>query len=747
MLCTCDNLRVLKIQKMSWYFVFFFVSGFCCLLYEIIWLRLAMAQFGVTTAMVAIVLSVFLGGLGIGSWASGHLIARYRTQIHFPPSRLYALAELLVGISAIAVPYELASGGQVLQHMIGRAPLSFATHYWAAGALVTASLIPWCACMGATYPLAMFAIKSSSCPDSQHSFSYLYLANVLGAIFGATFPLLLVELLGFQRTLYVGAMLNLLIASCAFSMTLSPDLEGSVQFDSEPREERIAMPGASNWKLLLLLFGTGLTSMGAEVIWTRLYTPSVGTFVYAFATILAFYLIATYVGSMLYRHFLRSARIEQAFLWSVLGFAVLIPLLTADPRLPLPALLRVLLGVAPLSASVGLVTPMIVDAYSSGDPDLAGGAYASNILGCVLGPLLSGFVLLPWVGERWSLCILSMPWFAAGLGILPSRRRILSLSSCALLIVSAFGLIVFTEAFEEQFNPREVLRDSTATVIATGSGRGKRLLINGVGITTLTPVTKIMVHLPLALLSHPPTKVLIICFGMGTSHRSALSWHIQSTAVELVPSVPALFSYFHPSGAVGLNSPLSHVVTDDGRSFLERTKEQFDVIAIDPPPPVGAAASSLLYSKEFYALARAHLSKEGILQQWLPGGDAATRASVARALQESFTYVRAFRSIEGAGFHLLGSMSPIKDLSASQLAQRLPPDASHDLVEWSVSTPEELFHSVLDLELPLPRIIQDDPIAPALQDDHPVNEYFLIRRLTERGYWKTLPQKLLGWSP
>jgi spermidine synthase len=215
----------------------------------------------------------------------------------------------------------------------------------------------------------------------------------------------------------------------------------------------------------------------------------------------------------------------------------------------------------------------------------------------------------------------------------------------------------------------------------------------------------------------------------------------------LVPSVPALFSFFHPTGTVGLNSPLSHVVTDDGRSFLERTKEQFDVIAIDPPPPVGAAASSLLYSKEFYALARTRLNNDGLLQQWLPGGDAATRASVARALQESFPYVRAFGSIEGAGFHLLGSMSPIEALGASQLARRLPPDASTDLVEWSDSTPEELFQSVLELELPLSTIIQGDPSAPALQDDRPVNEYFLIRRLTESGYLKALPQKLLGWSP
>ena len=56
---------------MNWFFIFFFISGFCSVLYELVWLRLAMAQFGVTTAMVSIVLSVFMAGLGLGSWASG----------------------------------------------------------------------------------------------------------------------------------------------------------------------------------------------------------------------------------------------------------------------------------------------------------------------------------------------------------------------------------------------------------------------------------------------------------------------------------------------------------------------------------------------------------------------------------------------------------------------------------------------------------------------------------------------------
>ena len=53
------------------------------------------------------------------------------------------------------------------------------------------------------------------------------------------------------------------------------------------------------------------------------------------------------------------------------------------------------------------------------------------------------------------------------------------------------------------------MRDSTATVIATGTGMRKLLMVNGAGMTVLTPVTKMMAHLTLASLDHPPRNALV----------------------------------------------------------------------------------------------------------------------------------------------------------------------------------------------------------------------------------------------
>ena len=717
---------------MPCFFVFFFVSGFCSILYELVWLRLSMAEFGVTSPLVSIVLSTFMAGLGLGSWGSSWLIRKYEARIKVSALRLYALTELFIGLSAVLVPYELRLGRNLLEHF---ALSSSWSYYLASGAWITLVLIPGCACIGATIPVAMLAIKQRSYKDGARSFSYLYLANVLGAVTGAILPLLLIELYGFRGTLKVGASLNGLLVVAAMALTLRHSAVERSQEDpaafSSPRE-------AGSKRVLALLFATGLTSMGIEVVWIRQFTPYLGTIVYAFAAILAVYLAATFLGSRVYRYWSRKHEREGSLVWGLLGASALLPLLAADPQFFFSRLQRLGLGIAPFSAILGFVTPMLVDRWSRGRPDQAGPAYAANIAGCIVGPLLSGFLLLPYMGERWVLFLFSLPWLvvASYLGPLTGRERTRKHAAWErgagyAIAVLALLMVVKSQSFEDRFRDGEIVRDNTATIIATGEGMDKRLLVNGVGMTKLTPIAKVMAHLPLAFLDHPPKNALAVCFGMGTTYRSLLSWGIPTTVVELVPSVPKVFWYYNPSAPQLMHSPLSRVVIDDGRRYLERNPEQYDVITLDPPPPVEAAGSSLLYSKEFYATARQRLRAGGILQQWLPMAmaDATVRASVARAIRESFPYVRVFRSVDGFGYHFLASDQPIAHRTAGELVQRMPAKAVEDLIEWGPeSAAERQFAVVLDRELPIDQIIAEAPEAPALQDDQPVNEYYAIRR-------------------
>jgi spermidine synthase len=749
-------------KGLSWYFGFFFVSGFCSILYELIWLRLAMAEFGVTTAMVSIVLSSFMAGLGLGSWVAGSLVRKHGRRINFPPLQLYAAVEMLIGCSAVVVPLELLAGRFVQEHVGRSLSLSSAGYYVAAGLWLAATLIPWCACMGATIPLGMFAIRSDERPESRQSFStrsfsrrsfsFLYLANVLGAVAGTLIPLFLIEIWGFNRALQVGMLLNVAICAAAFRLAskqigqIKGNSDGSmVEREEEERgeeepEENDRVASAFGWRQMSrnptvwLLFATGLTSMGMEVVWTRQYTIYVGTLVYSFAMILGVYLAATFIGSTVYRWWSRRHSSEGRLVWLWVWLAGLVPLLTADLRLGISAWLRVPLGIAAFSGLLGFLTPSLVDRFSKGNPDRAGVGYAINVAGCILGPIVAGFLLLPYLDERYALVALALPWLLVGMSLTifgqqDSPKRFTARLGVSLAIVLAsVALIWRTQSYVQQIPGAQLRRDSTATVIASGHGMDKQLYVNGVSMTVLTPITKVMASMPLAFLDHSPHNALVICFGMGTTHRSMLSWGIDSTAVDLVPSVPALFSYYHADAPELLQSPRSHVVVDDGRRFLERTTSQYDVIVIDPPPPIGAAGSSLLYSREFYTAVKKRLRPDGIVEQWYPGGDRATTSSITRAVKESFPYVRAFGSFEGWGIHYLASRQPLPDRSAADLAARMPPNAAADLVEWGpFPTAEQQFAAVLKNEVPVDLLIAQDRNAPALQDDRPVNEYGLLR--------------------
>ncbi len=717
---------------MAWYFTFFFISGLCGIVYELVWLRLAMAQFGVTTALTSIVLSMFMGGLGLGSWAAGSLVRAYGNLLKIHPLKLYGLIELLIGCSAIMVPLQLSYGHRLLEDMTAQAAMSSAVYYLASGAWLALTLVPWCACMGATIPFVMFAIGSESGHESRRSFSFLYLANVVGATAGAVVAPLLIELGGFHATLRVGACLNAAIAVSAFALALASarTVQRSVVADSR------AVSGSlrENRAPLFLLFLTGLTTMGMEVIWIRLFTPYVGPVVYAFATILAAYLVATFLGSRTYREWSLRGRRESELAWVALVPLGMLVLVTSDVRLALDSSTRVFLGVMPFAGLMGFLTPMLVDRWSGGDPDRAGKAYGINVLGCIVGPMLSGFLLLPFLGERWSTLMLTLPWLAMAIrAAYAHRSRLITRAGAYSAAVAALVILFFTQDFATQYTEREVLRDSTATVIATGEGMSKKLVINGVDITAMVPIPKMMAHLSLASLAQPPRNALVICFGMGTTFRSAMSWGIPATAVDLVPSVPKLFTYYHRDGGKILASPRARVVIDDGRRFLERSPEEYDVIIIDPPPPVQAAGSSLLYSEDFYTVARKRLRPGGILQQFLPDGvndanDNQLKASVARALQNSFPYVRIFQWNGRQGWHFLASDQPIPVRTAAELAGRMPAAAVADMLEWGpAKTAEQQFALLLSRETKPEQMIALSPQTPALQDDRPINEYYLLR--------------------
>jgi predicted membrane-bound spermidine synthase len=108
----------------------------------------------------------------------------------------------------------MRGGGSLLASVLaGKGPVA-----WYAGALAwqTLAILPACTAMGATIPLAMLAISKERLPGERTSFSFLYFANVLGGVVGALLPtFVIIELLGFKRTLLIATVINATIATFA----------------------------------------------------------------------------------------------------------------------------------------------------------------------------------------------------------------------------------------------------------------------------------------------------------------------------------------------------------------------------------------------------------------------------------------------------------------------------------------------------------------------------------------------------
>jgi spermidine synthase len=394
--------------------------------------------------------------------------------------------------------------------------------------------------------------------------------------------------------------------------------------------------------------------------------------------------------------------------------------------------LIVLASIFPFCAVLGYLTPGLIDTFSQGNPAAAGRAYAINVLGCILGPLAASYILLPFVSENAALLLLSLPvlaFFASFWKSLPRFPRLWSslITGALLLYCLCFskGFVYFLEKWSHRV---EVRRDYAASVISADPEGNDQLVVNGVGMTTLTPITKFMIHLPMSYHEGPAPDVLVICFGMGTSYRSALSWGADTTVVDLIPSVPKAFGFYHADADEVRKNPRGHMIVDDGRRFLKRTTQKFDVIATDPPPPLQAAGSSLLYTPEFYELIKQHLKPKGIVQIWLPGGDRMSAAAVARSVTISFPHVRSFPSVARGGIHILASMEPIEQLTPAQLMARMPASAKADLMEWAGNAdPTQYLASVVSAEMPTEELLNPNPDI-QITDDHPYNEYFLLRR-------------------
>lgn len=606
----------------------FFLSGFAALVYETVWTRQLVLVFGATMTSASAVLAGFMGGMALGALWGSSLVRRTRD-----PLRLYGFLEL--GVAAAAAAFPLIVQGILL--VVERTDLPVGPLRLA---LIFAALLPATTLMGATFPvLAHYTAED----DSGRGIGHLYAANLIGACLGAlTTAYVLLAFMGLSGSHWLAVAVNLGIGVLVLSRPRQLRSPASA-----PAKE--ALPAER--PIIASLFAAGLCGMACEVVWLRILMPSFNNSAYGFASVIFVFLLGLGGGSFFAA---RSPGLTiqalgglqlLAALFAFVGYRlfelaelVQIRLGTMSTSTIMPVILAPLietvLVLLPLAVLQGMLLPAAARLTASRESagPAAGRLYFWNTVGGILGALSAGFWWIPSMNVQNALFLAISLSAASGAGLIawstrPPRLRwgtpALAAAALALMWGASAGRHLPEKILLDWLNrsPDSQTRflfyadDPEASVAVPAPA--SRLIINGVGVTGYSNATKMMAHIPLLL--HPkPRRVLIICFGMGTTFRSALSHPVDVEVVDLVPSVFEAFRFFYPDASVRAADPRARHFVDDGRNHLLRSRGGYDVIIVDPSPPLYAAGTVNLYSKDFFELARRRLRPGGILSVWLP---------------------------------------------------------------------------------------------------------------------------------
>jgi spermidine synthase len=526
----------------------------------------------------------------------------------------------------------------------------------------------------------------------------LYSINTWGAVFGCFLAgFVLLGVLGETRSLLLASCGNLVAAIWAWRIARNPARTLPATARDVPTAAELRPTSWAMRVVYIASFVNGFAALALEVLWGRTLGLFTDASVYAYTGIIGMFLLGIALGSRLagpYADRVKSPMLALGGLVTLMGLVLIVALSLfawcvpheflgggntgrSFPKVWLPFLTIVTaaIAVAPLTLLSGACFPFLVRLAVTSDGREGrqlGAVYSINTIGGILGAILAGYVLLPMLADLGAFCAISLLYAgSAALCLAVAGRMVPALAVVALVGGLAIAALPFGGSFsrslvEHYGNIHAHYESSAGTVSAfTQESRpppfDKRLLVNGTGMTALCTDTKLMAHLPLLL--HPePRNVLVICFGMGTTFRSASRHDAAVTVVELQPKVPALFDFFHEDAGKVLANPKNRVEIGDGRNYLLLSREKFSVITVDPAPPMYSAGTVNLYTREFFELCRSHLDQDGIMSLWIPGGWC--MESDFRLILKTFSSVfndyTLWHGVDGVGWFLIGSQSRIK---------------------------------------------------------------------------------------
>ncbi|MGD0552931.1 MAG: fused MFS/spermidine synthase [Sedimentisphaerales bacterium] len=738
-------------------FLLFFASGISGLIYEVVYLRILSRTIGVTAYATAVTLAAFMAGLALGSFIFGRLVDKRNDQL-----RIFALLQIWLAVFAIVTPLILIGSVNVYKFV------SIITHQSATAISLSKvvvsflSLLVPTVLMGGTLPaLTSYLVRQGGMFGK--NFSLLYGLNTLGAVLGVVLSgFITIGAVGEWNTVFIGVAINLWVGFVAFvvyrrKLRFAGQTGVTRNVAVKAVDKRISMYSDTVRKMVLIAFMiSGFTALAYEVVWTRQLILFLQTSIYAFSGMLAIFLVGVALGSMFMNRYvdrLRTPLLIFGILELAIGALSISNLYLFGP-LDSTMLTRVLSPVVlvlPLTLLFGVIFPIASLCYAK-STDLTGTSvgilYTFNAVGNVAGSLLTGFLFISLLGSSKTVIILGFVNIMLGLVLLwlePRTSRgyklkfLLVVPVAVLLALGFKGRDPFLAVIEnriakganhyEIYHNRETVEGTVTSFVKNGT---KQLWINGYGQTVLCTETKLMAHLSV-MLADKPKKMLVICFGMGTTPTSACIYDdLNITCVELVPEVYKCFPYYHSDAQKVISRPSVRFIANDGRNFLLLSPDKYDVIIVDPSPPVYNAGTVNLYTREFFTLCREHLTPGGVMCLWFLGSSRQDNLYICKTFYSVFRNTTVWNGPRGWGFYLFGTPSPTNvDRSKIELAFTNP-QLVKDLSEYDnvCVTSEQL------LKLFVLRDGKDlddlTKTASIITDNYPYTEFPLWRYLLSR---------------
>lgn len=692
--------------------VLFLISGSTGLLYEVAFSKFLATVFGATAYAVSTVLASFMAGLALGA----HIGGRYARRIR-RPLVAYGVLELTVGAVCALTPSIFAALGGAYVELARAAPESLALLTVVRAVLTVGVVVLPTVAMGATLPVLARQIAGGGASDGGRRLSWLYGINTLGGASGALLSAyVILPAVGVRGSMMAAALVNAVIGLGALAIgSRAPRVES----DADGPQSLAAMRAAEAsppraWRTLCVLaLASGFLVFAAEVVQTHLLALLIGNSAYAFGLMLAIFLSCLALGAA------RAPAFARKHGDSALPIGLSLAALSIALTLPLWDLLPLFFAAAGkvvhswagreltrAAAAFGIIAlptlwmgttfPLLLGKLG-GRADVAsrvGRLTVLNTSGTIAGSVITGYLVLPWLGSQATLmCVAAAFAVAAALcaraaDVRPGARRF-ALGAGAVAVALAvllprWDLGRLTSGANVYFalGPRperiDFVREDVHGGVTTVAHRA--------GVTTMYTNGKFQgddgpemiaqrrfAHFPSLFVGHEG-RALVVGLGTGTTLGTIAAYPYRAIDVaEISPAiVEAARTYFRDPMLGALDDPRVHLTLNDGRNVLLVAREPYDLVTIELTSVWFAGASSL-YSTEFYELVKSRLTDTGVLQQWVQLHHIRPRelGAIVRTLHRTFPHVALF--VGGSQGILVAGKQPL--LASRARLLRLDGDA------------------------------------------------------------------------